>query len=48
MVVGSLARVHFPKIPLCEKLSEERIERFKYEANRVSQEEKIKSLLEFS
>jgi hypothetical protein len=44
-LLGSLARVYFPKIPICEKLSEPMVEKFNQEANRVSQDEKIKSLL---
>ncbi len=47
-LMGNLARVYFPKIPLCEKLTEPMIEKFKIEADRVSQDEKIKSLLSYS
>lgn len=44
---NSLTKVYFPKLPICDKMDESMIAEFRQDAVRISQDEKIKSLLLF-
>jgi hypothetical protein len=46
-VYDNLVRLYFPVIPLCHKITEQMEERLVAEAERISHEEKIKSLMAF-
>ena len=46
-VFGNLVKLYFPKLPLCEQFTDEFKERMIENAERISQDEKLKSLIEF-
>ena len=46
-VFGNLVRLYFPRLPLCDKLTPKLEEKLIENAERISHDEKLKSLMEF-